>query len=207
MNKARVEAFSDGVFSIVVTLLIFEVKVPEISAIHSNAQLWHQLYVLSPVFATYFVSFAVVGSFWINHHFIFHTFVKSVDRQLNLLNLLYLSFVAFVPFSSQLLGSFLAYQPAAIIYGLNIFVVVALARLMINYTQHHPELLSDSLSRRLLNQARFRTTLTLICYTLGLMCSFYILPATILLFAFPIAFNIIPGMLDLLERNTGLSLD
>lgn len=207
MNKGRLEAFSDGIFSIAMTLLILEVKIPELAVVHTNTELWQQLFFIVPVLATYFVSFAILGSFWINHHFIFHTFAKAIDRKLNLLNLLYLSFIAFVPFSSHLLGNFSSFQPAALIYGFNIFIVVSIAWAMLVYIRRHPELVNEKLSQRLLNQARFRTALTLICYIAGILCSFYYIPATLVLFAFPIVFNIIPGTLDLLEQTIGFSLD
>src|SRR3954466_16056657 len=101
MNKSRLEAFSDGVFSIVMTLLVFDIKLPTTVAIHSNDTLLRELINIAPHISVYFVSFAVLSVFWINHHFLFNTFARSVDRWLNLLNLAYLSFVAFIPFSAN----------------------------------------------------------------------------------------------------------
>jgi uncharacterized membrane protein len=208
MNKARLEAFSDSVFAVVITLLIFDINVPTLPQPITNADLWRALLDLSPLLGVYFLTFAVVSALWINHHFLFHSFAKSVDRKLNLLNLTYLMFVAFVPFSAHLIGTYHEYQPAAIVYGLNVFIIVALVRWMVSYMKRHKgELLNDNLSQRLINQARFRSSLSLFCYAVGIAISFFNVPATLFFFAFPVIFNIVPGSLDLAERVFKFSLD
>lgn len=208
MNKGRLEAFSDGVFSIVMTLLIFDIKVPTIPEPVTNATLWHALAMLSPLLIVYFLSFAVLSVTWINHHFLFHRFAKSVDRRLNLINLAYLAFVAFVPFSAHFIGTYYEYQAAGIIYGLNLIIITALSRRMVNYLiAHKGELLNENLSRRLVNQARFRSSVSLFSYAIGIGVSFVSVPISLLLFAFPVIFNITPGSLDFVEHLFNLNLD
>lgn len=208
MNKGRLEAFSDNVFSIVMTLLIFDIKIPSIPEPVSDAQIWHELAVLSPLLGVYFLSFAVLSALWINHHFLFHSFAKSVDRRLNLLNLVYLAFVAFVPFSAYFIGTYYTHQPAAIIYGLNIFIIVALSARMVTYMKKHKgELLNENIPQRTVNQANFRSRLSLYCYTFGLVVSFVSVPAALLFFAFPVIFNIVPGSLNFAEKLFRFSLD
>jgi uncharacterized membrane protein len=208
MNKSRLEAFSDGVFSIVMTLLVFDIKIPNIPEPVTDQAIWHQLAILSPLLGVYFLSFAVLSVIWINHHFLFHSFAKSVDRPLNLLNLAYLSFVAFVPFSAYFIGTFPSHQPAAIIYGLNIFVIVALSSRMVTYMKRHKgKLLNENIPQRLVNQARFRSRLSLFCYVAGLAISFVNVPVTLFFYAFPVIFNITPGSLDLAEQIFRFSLD
>jgi uncharacterized membrane protein len=208
MNKGRLEAFSDGVFSIVMTLLIFSIKIPALPNPVSDAVLWQQIGLISPLLGVYFISFAVLSVLWINHHFLFHSFAKSVDRRLNLMNLTYLAFVAFVPFSADLIGRYYTHQPAAIIYGLNIFIIVAMSARMVTYIKKHKgELLNENIPQRTINQASFRSRLSLYCYIFGLIISFVSVPAALLFFAFPIIFNIIPGSLNLAEKLFGFSLD
>lgn len=208
MNKGRLEAFSDGVFSIVMTLLIFDIKVPTIPEPVTNAELWHEIALILPLISVYFLSFAVLSVLWINHHFLFHMFAKSVNRQLNLLNLAYLMFVAFVPFSAHFIGTYHAHQPAAIIYGLNIFIIVAISSVMIAYMKRRKgELLNENISQRLINQARFRSRVSLFCYVAGIAVSFWSVPISLFFYAFPVIFNIIPGSLDLAEKTFGFSLD
>jgi len=188
------------------TLLILDVRVPEVH-VATNAELWQNLLLLWPVVATYFVSFAVLAVFWINHHLIFHLFVKEVDRKLNLLNLAYLMFVAFVPFSAHLLGNFHEFPVAALIYGVNIFIVVFLMRSMTQYVLRHKDQLAHDVPHRTIKQGRIRGVLTLSCYALGIVCSYFYIPASIFLYAFPVIFNMIPGTLDLAERVFKFSLD
>src|SRR5436853_7399771 len=79
MDTARLEAFSDGVFAVAITLLVLEIKVP-----HSGAR-GAGLLLLWPSYLAYVISFVVIGAIWINHHVMFEWIVKA-DRELLLLN-------------------------------------------------------------------------------------------------------------------------
>ncbi|MFF9767764.1 TMEM175 family protein [Streptomyces sp. NPDC014636] len=127
MNESgRVEAFSDGVFAIAITLLVLDIKVPEAD---EHGGLWHALGAQWPSYAAYVVSFLVVGIMWINHHQIF-SHVARVDRTLMFLNLLLLMVVSAVPWPTAMLAEYLregtASHAAAAVYSL-VMVVMALA--------------------------------------------------------------------------------
>ena len=102
MPKTRLEAFSDGVFAIAITLLIIEVRVPDSHAGDLARDLANQW----PSYAAFVVSFAIIGIIWVNHHDIFERIV-TVDRPLLFLNLLLLLTVAFLPFPTALLGDYI----------------------------------------------------------------------------------------------------
>lgn len=72
LSKGRIEAFSDGVFAIVITLLIFNIKVPDIPRGAPAAELRHALFELWPKFLSYVISVVIVGIFWVAHHVEFH---------------------------------------------------------------------------------------------------------------------------------------
>ena len=199
MNKSRVETISDGVFAIVMTLLVFDIKVPSADII-SSADLWGALATLWPLFLSYAFSFLVLSVFWINHHFLFHSFTRAVNRQLNLLNMVYLLFLAFVPFSAHLLGTFYTHQAAVVVYGLNILAVVMTSTAMMVYIRARPELRNEDLSRRTVKQSWFRVWLSILLYVCGLLVSFISTPLSICFYLFPMFFNIIPGTLDFFER-------
>jgi uncharacterized membrane protein len=199
MDKNRVEAFSDGVFAIVLTLLVFEIKLPVVSGHVTNAHLWQMIGTLSPLFISFILSFLVVGVFWINHNFLFHTFMKKMDRYINLMNMFYLLFLVFVPFSANLFGTYPFNQPAALVYGFNILAVMTMSAMMTQHLRKHPELRHD-ISKRLRQQARIRTRLTQTSYILGLIASFVYIPASVFFYIFPLMFNIIPGTLDFAEK-------
>jgi uncharacterized membrane protein len=116
LSKARLEAFSDGIFAIAITLLVLTIAPPD-----DFEHLTHQLANRWPSLAAYVVSFAVIGIMWLNHHSIFAHF-ERVDRGLVYLNLLLLMTIAFLPYPTGVLGQALAKgrgtEPAAVLYGL-----------------------------------------------------------------------------------------
>ncbi|WP_042401095.1 TMEM175 family protein [Streptacidiphilus carbonis] len=104
MNESgRVEAFSDGVFAIAITLLILDVKAPSQS---TGKSLAHQLAHQWPQYDAYVVSFLVIGIMWANHHQVF-SFVARVDRVLLFLNLLLLMGVSALPWATSVVSGYL----------------------------------------------------------------------------------------------------
>jgi uncharacterized membrane protein len=205
MSKSRVEAFSDGVFAIVMTLLVLDLHVPALIKPVTDGVLWSHLILLWPVFASFLLSFLVLSVFWLNHNFLFNAFIKEVDRTVNLLNILYLLFLVFVPFSANLFGEYPDNIPAALIYGFNILANVIVLRLMVAHVRRHPEL-GHEIQTRLAKQATIRTTLTLGSYLIGIICAFVYIPLSIFFYIFPLVFNIIPGTLNFFERLFGFEI-
>jgi uncharacterized membrane protein len=116
MSPGRLEAFSDGVFAIAVTLLILEVKVS------GHGTLAHQLRHAWPSLAAFVISFAVIGTMWINHHAMFQA-LRAVDHTIIVANLALLLVISFIPFPTELVGEQLAAgtsadaRTAALLYG------------------------------------------------------------------------------------------
>ncbi|MCD0481924.1 DUF1211 domain-containing protein [Streptacidiphilus sp. ASG 303] len=130
MNESgRVEAFSDGVFAIAITLLILEIKVPP----HAGDHLWRALAQQWPSYAAYVVTFLVIGIMWANHHTVFG-YVARVDRTLVFLNLLLLLVVAALPWPAALLAEYLrdgraSHVAAAVYSGFMVMHAVTFAAL------------------------------------------------------------------------------
>jgi uncharacterized membrane protein len=123
-DTQRLEAFSDGVFAIAITLLILEIGVPHVDA---HTSLTHALIHLWPSYVGYAVSFLTIGIMWINHHYIFKDIVR-VDHTLLVLNLLLLLGIAFVPFPTAVVAAYVRsgehQVEATLVYG-STFVVIA----------------------------------------------------------------------------------
>ena len=103
VTKGRLEAFSDGVFAIVITLLAFDLKRPDVGADASLASaLWDQW----PAYLAYFVGFLQIGVMWLNHHRLFQQ-VRAVDGVLLVLNLNLLMWVVLVPFPTAVVAEHL----------------------------------------------------------------------------------------------------
>ncbi len=98
MNKNRVEAFSDGVMAIIVTIMVLEMKVP-----HGGGANWDTLKPVLPAFLSYVLSFAMVLIYWNNHHHLFHS-VKKVNGRVLLANGHLLFWLSLTPFTTAWMG-------------------------------------------------------------------------------------------------------
>jgi len=124
----RLEAFSDGVFAIAITLLVLEIRVPPAEDLDTSAHLLAALGALWPSYLGYLVSFATVGIMWSNHHNLIRL-VATVSHGLVLSNLLLLLIVGFVPFPTALLAATLGTptgQVGVLVYA-GTFVAIAVA--------------------------------------------------------------------------------
>jgi uncharacterized membrane protein len=110
MSTNRLEAFSDGVFAVAITLLVLDIRPP--ADAHGAGELWRRLGDLWPHYAAYAVSFLVIGIVWVNHHAVMEL-VARVDRGFAFLNLLLLMAVALIPFATALLADYLRHGGAA----------------------------------------------------------------------------------------------
>jgi uncharacterized membrane protein len=102
MDRGRLEAFSDGVFAVAITLLVIDLAIPE----PGHGALGGQLASHWPSFAAYAVSFFTIGIIWVNHHNLVRNFT-AVDRPLLFLNLLLLFFVVTIPFATATMAAYL----------------------------------------------------------------------------------------------------
>jgi uncharacterized membrane protein len=123
-DTQRLEAFSDGVFAIAITLLIIEIGVPRVE---QDGSLTDALLDLWPSYFGYVVSFLTIGVIWINHHHMFKD-IARVDHVLLVLNLLLLLGVAFVPFPTAVLAEYIGegeYKREAVLTYGSTFVVIS----------------------------------------------------------------------------------
>lgn len=107
---------SHAIFPITITLLVFDVRIPRIARDTTAADLLRMPARLLPQSASYALSFAVIGSYWMGHHQRFRRIVRR-DGRLGWLNLLLLLFVAFTPFPTSFLSRYGALAPAVIFYA------------------------------------------------------------------------------------------
>jgi uncharacterized membrane protein len=157
-STTRLEAFSDGVFAVAITLLIFDLRVPRVLDLAGEAgthglapaaALAWKLRHMWPNFLAYFMSFAVVLVIWVNHHRIF-TLVRRTDRAFMFWNGLLLMLVTFVPFPTGLLAEYMAdgdagqLRIAALVYAGNGFLIALAFRAMWQHAIRGGRLLQDT---------------------------------------------------------------
>lgn len=127
-ETARVEAFSDGVFAIAITLLILEIKVPSSSTSNLASELLRQW----PSYLSFFISFAFIGIMWINHHRLFAHIRKSDDLLL-IFNLALMFGVTIIPFTTSVLAAHLGHpgaRTAMIVYDAAYFGIAVFFNLL-----------------------------------------------------------------------------
>jgi uncharacterized membrane protein len=115
-SKNRVETFSDGIFAIIITLLILEIKVPHIEDYNSSAELVQALSGLIPKFASWIISFFTIAVIWVNHHKLFKQF-KQLDSGIFWWNAVLLLWTSFIPFPTAVMGDYPGNFVSIVLYG------------------------------------------------------------------------------------------
>ena len=163
MSKGRVEAFSDGVFAVAITLLIFNIQIDK----GAPGGLLAALLAAWPKYAAYVASFLTIGVMWINHHGLFER-IARINRALTFLNLLLLMAIVFLPFSTAQLGSNILVpgdaNTAASFYALNAVVIAIFFSAVWTYALTHPDLLADNVDRQAAMRSWPRFSVGLVAY-------------------------------------------
>jgi uncharacterized membrane protein len=121
-DTTRISSLADGVFAIVMTLLVLGVEVPEVPDEMIADQLFREVLLLWPLIAAYVVSFLVLGIYWMGHHTQFH-FLRGVDRPALWMNIVFFMFVCLVPFSTRMVGRYSGQEIALLLYGSNLLAI------------------------------------------------------------------------------------
>jgi len=147
MSKGRVEAFSDGVFAVAITLLIFNIQIEKAAP----GGLLRALLDAWPKYAAYVASFLTIGVMLMNHHGMFMRLAR-LDRPLIFLNLLLLMVIVFLPFSTAQLGSNILVaddaKTAATLYAINSFAIAVGFGAVWTYAVLHQSLLAPEVDRQ-----------------------------------------------------------
>jgi len=143
IGTSRVEAFSDGVIAIIITIMVLLLKLPNIDKELTARALAMHLHQEAPYIGAYIFSFMMVGIFWTNHHYMFHLLEKT-DEPLLMLNLFFLFWMSLIPYATALMGANLLLAPSAALYGFIMLMTTFSLALMRNRTLkkhlvHHDE--------------------------------------------------------------------
>ena len=202
----RVEALSDGVFAIALTLLVLEIKVPEVH-IQTEAELWYALKTLSPKFLSYFLSFMTMGIFWTGQSLQL-SYMEKYNRDLSWNALFFLLLVSLLPFTTAFLGQYTTFKLAVGIYWLNILLLGLLLYLHWNYACKHNFIsIKESETFKAIDTAiRRRIVIAQCLYLFGaLLCfiSTYISIAFIIAVQLNYAFAIVSGRASKKNKPAG----
>ncbi|TMF56912.1 MAG: DUF1211 domain-containing protein [Chloroflexi bacterium] len=163
VSKGRVEAFSDGVFAVAITLLIFNIQVDKAAP----GELFNALMAAWPKYAAYVASFLTIGVMLMNHHGLF-TRIAHLNRPLLFLNLLLLMAIVFLPFPTAQLGANILVPQdaptAASFYAASAVLIAVFFSAFWAYLFTHPDLLSPDVDREAVLRSWPRFSIGLIAY-------------------------------------------
>lgn len=145
MEKNRIETLIDGIFAIVMTLLVMTVVVPQRETVIQGAGFWEMLRSKVHDIINYALSFALLAIFWIQHHEQAH-FIKRTDPTHIWINIAMLFFIALFPFSTSLVTEFPEQHLAEIVFGSNLFIVGTLFLASWSYATRKRHLVDEGMS-------------------------------------------------------------
>lgn len=173
----RLVAFSDGVFAIAITLLILEIRLPELPSINSEAALQNALWSLMPKFLAYVFSFLMIGQYWQLHQHMFN-YIKGADRRLILTNLYFLLFICFVPFPTIVLSEHGDLQTATIFYALSLSISRLIATWMWVHATNRHRLVDQTLPSVVIKFYLLRSLNAPVIFLLSIPLSFFSIELT-----------------------------
>ena len=174
----RLILFTDAVFAIAITLLIIEIKVPELHGEEAtDAALVSYLFHLIPKFAGFIISFGLIGMYWTRHHFLFG-FVVDYTPKLIGLNMLFLFSIVLMPFSTGIFGEYsvpssIGLKTPLIFYVANVCLTGFLLYMLWRYVGNPANgVASPMLSRDIVRQAQQRAFLVSLIFALTIVVAF-----------------------------------
>lgn len=181
MTTNRLEAFSDGVLAIIITIMVLELKVPEEGTFEA-------LKPLLPKIISYIISFIYVGIYWNNHHHLFQI-IEKVNGRILWANLILLFFLSLIPFSSAWMGENHFAQNTVALYGVNL-VLCAIAFNFITNSALSFEGKDAPLAKAYKNKTK--ENISTILYIIGIILSFFYPKISLLLYFIVAAIWLIP---------------
>lgn len=212
-GTTRMETFSDGVISIIITIMVLSLKLPDISHNSTPYQIQHYLRELAPYFGAYVFSFMMIGIFWTNHHYMFHL-LEHTDEMLLWQNLFYLFWMSLIPFCTAMIGSNPLYPLAIAVYGFIMMMTTAMLAFMREYTLRRGLVYKDEkreLTRKVYKvsvKAKVKSYIGVLAYLLSIPLAYVQVYLAYLLFIIPPIIFFIPDGIDdeeLAERITEMN--
>ena len=195
IGKNRIEALSDGIFAIVMTLLILEFHVPNLPPNAPNVEVAPALVALWPKFLSYIVTFVSLGFFWVGHHIMYHA-IRRADRTLLWLNIFFFMFVSLLPFSTSVLNAFSEAFIAPLFFGANLAIIGWILFLQWHYANSQPDMLADFVSVEHRRTVRSRMLIVPVATTLTVLICFWSVGISLAIYLLLLPLYMLPGNLS-----------
>jgi uncharacterized membrane protein len=158
----RIEAFSDGIIAILITIMVFDLKIPDTA---SEAIFWQEIKQIIPKFISYVVSFIMLAIMWVNHHQLFHQ-IKHTDRKLLWYSIHLLFWMSLIPFCTNFIGEKPYYLESSFFYGL-IFFMSALSFTLLRGYVIKSNLLHETIDKKRHIKIKKKNLIALCIYAVG----------------------------------------
>jgi uncharacterized membrane protein len=197
----RIEALSDGVFAIAMTIMVFDLKDPASAIINSEERLLTHLMKILPQMLTYFLSFMTLGIFWTGQSTQF-SYIKRYNRQLSWISLFFLLFVTLIPFTTSVLSHHINNTLSVLLYWFNILMLGLLLLLHWRLARHHKFTeFEDDVEEKLVRKAiTVRILVGQLLYLIGAGMSFFDTYASIL-FIILVQLNYALGLFTFVQKK------
>ena len=190
MKQVRLDQLADSIFAIVMTILVFEIRVPEFSGIVSNRDLLGSLVNLLPIFISYLLGFSLLFTYWRSQHFIASILAKNIDTKFTNLNAIFFFFIGLVPFSAHLLGQYSYSEVSIIFFAGNIILIgISLFR-MREYAIKSTTIENMPFTKIENEHANMHIWFPVIASIIAVLVSFYSIYVALLFFTLAILFNL-----------------
>jgi uncharacterized membrane protein len=190
MKQERLDALADGIFAIVMTILVFEIKVPEFAGVVDNQTLINALYKIYPLFLSYLLSFSLLFTYWRSHHYIASVLAKNTDIRLSNLSALFFFFVGLVPFSTHLLGTYSYSEVAIVIFALNIILIGISLFIMRKYVIYSEAIENSPFTKVENEHANMRILMPIFIAIIAIAVSLFHKNVALVFFTVAILFNL-----------------
>jgi uncharacterized membrane protein len=192
IGKNRIEALSDGIFAIVMTLLILELHVPSLPTTAANVEVTAAIFGLWPKFVSYVVAFVSLGVFWIAHHMMYHA-VRRADRTLLWLNIAFFMLISLIPFATSVLNAFPRSLIAPFLFGANLALVGWVFFLQWSYIGSQSGMLAPFATSEYRASVRFRMLVVPIATTLTAIVCFWSSGISVAIYLLLLPLYVLPG--------------
>lgn len=189
MKPHRLEQLSDGIFAIVMTILVFELRIPPMPADVSNLGMWQNILSVAPVFLSYMLSFAMLFTYWRAHYFFISVYAKNIDMTLTNINAVFFLLVGIVPFSTSLLGTFSDLELPIIIFAANVILIGLCLYSMRNYVFNSPHIKNVEVSQEEIHRGTIRTMVPVVSAVIAIPLAFVSHGIALTLLTIAILFN------------------
>jgi uncharacterized membrane protein len=190
MSHTRLDQLADGIFAIVMTILVFQIRIPIIDGTIDNSALWLQVAELFPLFLSYVLSFALLFTYWRAHHFFISIYAKNIDSVLTNINAIFFMLVSLVPFSASLLGQFSRNELSIIIFGAHIILIGLTLYWMRRYVLYSDHIKNPEISKREIRGSTIRTLAPVIFALIAILLSFWNIKLSLTLLTLAVIFNL-----------------